>query len=743
MIVNLLRESKKRGKYGRPCDRCAARRIRCLTSEDSAFCTGCLNLGEKCTRDRVRKKSGPKNGRRSRSLPDSLTESSETLYGMANDAHTAEVGHDGVFSDHTHPFAMRMDPSRNTSGYEMPQMLLSNMSFQGHSISGPLDPRILGQQEHQSPRQLFDGHVIQQPMRGPHTLTGFHNVGSQQSMIPQFSGHTPPLAQLQYPETGLHISQQPYSIYTHNVTPLQSELRQKSLDGVQNAEQQNARCSPINSEDLLSAFKSSLSPHVARISLESLQLLVNIFQTCFYGYWPVLSLSELILNILDGADPAIEGNHIILNEKNAMSYALCCAVCAAVTTQLSFVSNENLALLVGPVTDEDYSNEAKRVRNLFDHNENPCIETLLSSFFLYAHYANQKGKITQAKMYLREAITMAQILGLHEKSHYTSKSRAEVHRKRKIYYTLLVTERYVCFEEGLPVILDPCIEFPEVADEEHPQLFVGFYELIQIFSVPSKEFFFEMNQYRHENISEEKPLAEKRQWILAVQERLGMPRQLLKDVSTPHKLNIILSKAWIRAIACHITWNNGMLRLLEHSHDCFGYDFPLMNAQEFLMESSYLPNMAFETNGPGICVKLLEMANSLSFTVQQSLDQLVGLSVLESLFGLVNKFKNDVTLPMKVYQGIANLIARHKLKVVPRLIESHDPGFIPEEYLTGTIEELLEDGQEETLKAEFSPAEFSPFSRQISDQGLGMLLSVPSFFNMRYAQMDESALQQK
>ncbi|KAM9893062.1 hypothetical protein OXX69_011829, partial [Metschnikowia pulcherrima] len=274
MIVNLSRESKKRGKYGRPCDRCAARRIRCLTSEDSAICTGCLNSGEKCTRDRVRKKSGPKNGRRSRSLPDSSTESSETLYGMANDAHTAEVGHDDVFSDHTHPFAMRMDPSRNTSGYEMPQMLSSNMSFQGHSISGPLDPRISGQHEHQSPRQLFDGHVIQQPMRGPHTLTGFHSAGSQQPMIPQFSGHTPPLVQLQYPETGLHINQQPYSIYTHNVTPSQSESRQKSSDGVQNAGQQNARCSPINSEDLLSAFKSSSSPHVARISLESLQSLV-------------------------------------------------------------------------------------------------------------------------------------------------------------------------------------------------------------------------------------------------------------------------------------------------------------------------------------------------------------------------------------------------------------------------------------------------------------------------------------
>lgn len=745
------------------------RRIRCLTTDDSTDCTGCLTLGEKCTRERIRKKSGPKNGRRSRSLPDHLAEFSEASF-------LAEIHHGRAGQGVNGMSFLEHPPKKEgTNTYEVSGMLPANMAAfpPARAMTSMVDSRLMDhmqpqpQQQHQQQIQQHQLHQLQQQQpqqqqqsprqmhelqQGPfHTppnlqaLPAFNILHHQLPIYHQYPIQPPRPAQPQY--VG-HVTQPQYSTYQQHVVspeivnmaprvPLQDEPVVPS--GI--PPPSTTTSTPLDEhEDILAAFKTSASPHMARIPLQCLIRCVQVFQTWFYGCWPVLSLGNLILEILGRAQTTPGGDFIPLTPENAMLYALCCAVCAATTTQLSFVSPENVVLDQSSTSDVEYAAEALRVRNLFDYTNKIEVDTLLSSFFLYAHYTNQKGKIKQAQMYLREAISMAQILGFHEKSQYGGKSRGEVHRWRKIYYTLLVTERYVCFEGGLPVILEPCIPFPELSDEEYPQLLTGFSELIKIFSVPSKEFFFEMNQNRHENITEEKPLDEKRQWILAVQESLGTLRQVPKNVSHPQKLNIILSKAWIRAIACHITWNNGMLRLLEHTHDCFGFDFPLVNAQEFLMESSYLPNMAFETNGPGICVKLLEMANSLSFTVQQSLNQRIGLSVLESLFGLVNKFKNDVTLPIKVYQGIANLIARHKLKVVPRLIESHDPGYMSHSYQPGTIEELLEDevGEptEEPVKDEFEQVELSSFSRRSSDHGIGMLSSVPSFLNVGYHQLD-------
>lgn len=550
-------DGKKRGKYGRPCDMCASRRVRCVFRDDSPRCVGCQAHGAECTNKRVRKKLGPKSIR------------------------------------------------RKHEGDEMPFL-----------------------------QRLFSA-------ENPKETDGLTSSDSQQ--------------------------------FSHDL-----------MD------------QPRPGDDLFNCFEHSPNKGTANIPVDMLLPYLQVYQTWFYGYWPVLSVADLMLTMACNSTMDNQVQYIELNESNAMSYALACAVCAAIATQISFVSQSDKVISIqSGLPPQVYADEAKRVRNLFDYSSNPNVVTLISSFFLYAHYVNHKGKAQQAIVYLREAISMCQILGFHEPTAYVNKSAAEIHRWKKIYYMLLVTERFMCFEDGMPVILESCIELPLLENEEYPSLLAGFTELVKVFSIPDKNFFGEINHKSgHMKVDlfrdylQSHGINDKKKWIQKVQLKLVKPLNPHIKISDSQTLNIILSQSWIQAIAWHITSENGLIKYMDDETDCFSVNFPLKIARDFLAATSGLPSFAFESNGPGICVKLLEIANSLTFAIQKSSKQYLMADSLETIFGLVNQFKNDVTLPLDVYNKVGTLIASFK-NFVPRNLR------MPDLYQHhATVEELFDDDEE-------------------------------------------------
>lgn len=584
-------EPKKRGKYGRPCDRCASRRIRCVMSGDNKSCVGCINNRVQCTQNRVRHKSGPKFSKKDRAQ---------------------KLAHAGA------------DPATSlpTAPAEAPAVGLLN------------------------------------------SLPTFNMMGAlniKQSLTP---GVTPSV---------------PTGVEYDFATPLDSARPEMKINIKSEAEAPNP-----HDADIFDVFQST-SEHLSKFSVEHLLPRLQVYQTWFYGSWPVLSVAELILTILDGAQMRYEKNAIRLTEQNAMLYALCCSVCAAITTQISFVSDKDTVLDYNTFSASEYADEARRVRNLFDFTANPNVQTLLSSFFLYAHYVNNKGKTLQAILHLREAITIAQILGFHEESSYVGKTRAEVHRWRKIYYTLLVTERFMCFEDGMPVVLEPCIAFPNLDDEEYPSLLMGFTELIRVFSVPSKEFFAEKCLKGSKKKMDTQPLTEKKERILLVQEKLWNITLGIKKIANSQKLDVLLSRSWIRALAWHITNEAGLVVAGGNSNDCFDVEFPVTIARDFLAQTSDMPMFAFEANGPGVCIKLLEIATSVTHSLQKEHAPVPTLNVLESLWQIITKCENDVTLPLDMYQKVGNMIAYFKTRTIPRLMQ-------PTNSFKGSyIEEIVDD----------------------------------------------------
>lgn len=382
-----------------------------------------------------------------------------------------------------------------------------------------------------------------------------------------------------------------------------------------------------------------------------------------------------------------------LNTENATSYSLCCAVCAAITRQLTFLTTGNPIVGVPPnIEASEYAKEAIRARNLYDYRLEPSHDNLLISFFLYIYYVNIKGGIQAAVLYMKEAISIAQLLGLHDPRTYASKTTAEVHRLRKIYYMLLVTERFMCIEDNIPVCLEPSIPLPSLEDEEYSGLLTGFIELVKIFSIPDKKFFDNLINYSKKNPSNLQNFhnlfassgAPTQKWIISVQTELKKI-EIENASSDTQRLNIILSKHWMRSLAWHISSQNGLLIKKPKTSDesCLTTQFPIEIAKDFLISTENLPIFSFESNGPGVCVKLLEIALAVADSVNECIvnkvESFTAYNILTSVFNLVSKFKSDITISQELYSKVESIVNK---KSVPSPV-------YPKSY----IREINDDGE--------------------------------------------------
>ncbi|KAG2731131.1 hypothetical protein G9P44_005547 [Scheffersomyces stipitis] len=403
------------------------------------------------------------------------------------------------------------------------------------------------------------------------------------------------------------------------------------------------------------------------IPMDLLLPCLQVYQTWYYSMWPVLSVTDFVTK-LSTISP---GEH--LYEESSISYALCLALCAAISKQTTFISESStISKLPSGIQARDYALLALRIRNEYEHSLNPTSETLLTSFFLCIYYFNNSGGKAAGITYLREAISMAQIMRLQDAATYLGKPPAEVHRLRKIYYLLLVTERFMCIQFGLPIILDPSIPFPMYDGEEYSDLLTGFTELVRIFSVPDRLFFEKMSASHSNNtFSGNFDYLEKffylpinnitEGWVVDVDK--GIKGISITTMATDiQKVNLLLSKHWMRSLVWHIAFQNGLLSINREENDCLSVKYPVTIAYDFLTSTSNLPTNAFEYNGPGVIVKLLEIANGLADTmndftyIRNSVDTFACSNAMTSIFWLISKFKTNLVLPSELYKKIEGIV---------------------------------------------------------------------------------------
>ena len=86
--------------------------------------------------------------------------------------------------------------------------------------------------------------------------------------------------------------------------------------------------------------------------------------------------------------------------------------------------------------------ETVRVRKAYDYLDSPTLNTLCTSYFLFGCYYGLDLH-DKAWFHLREATTLAHLIGMNKEDTYLQYDSVEASRRRRLYWLLFVTERYV------------------------------------------------------------------------------------------------------------------------------------------------------------------------------------------------------------------------------------------------------------------------------------------------------------
>lgn len=376
---------------------------------------------------------------------------------------------------------------------------------------------------------------------------------------------------------------------------------------------------------------------------------LHIYKSYYYGNWPIIPVKSLLRRAFLIASDPIEAT-----TENILCYSLLCAVAAAVSNQLTFLNSENpINFKLNGVDPAVFADEAIRIRNMINFRALQTMDNVLISFLLYIYYVNIRGGMSCGLMYMKEAINFTQLMKLHDPKVYKSKSPREIHILTKFYYMLLISERYMCIEENLPVCLEHSIPLPVAEDDDDPVRMRGFIELVKSFAAPNRSFFDTLvNYYSNGNISHSSWVP-KRPWIVQVQENLNSIEFAHASGQTQY-MNVMSSKHWMRSLVWNISLRSHiLLECSEHGSLTFAY--PVCIASDFLNDTKDCSDFAFESNGPGLCVKILEIANGVADSINQT-NNIAYIPILQAIFDLVSKYRNDIAMPQNIYTKVQNFL---------------------------------------------------------------------------------------
>ncbi|KAF7585329.1 hypothetical protein BBP40_011229, partial [Aspergillus hancockii] len=235
--------------------------------------------------------------------------------------------------------------------------------------------------------------------------------------------------------------------------------------------------SPDSTNSLFDSSTIGALPYVRRLSAPILLAHVNVFFKYLFPIMPIVRQEPLQQ---DCHQP---------ERLSAQRYAFLASLCAATHIQLKL---DGAAPISDPayvqagidqhpmMSGEELLAEALRARKEYDVVDEFSMDSLLTSFFLFAAYGNL-DKQDQAWFYLCQATSMVFTLGLHRESTYSKLTAEDAEEKRRVFWLLFVTERGYALQQAKPVMLRNSIHKPQVLCSNDPILAYGFINLINVF----------------------------------------------------------------------------------------------------------------------------------------------------------------------------------------------------------------------------------------------------------------------
>lgn len=146
--------------------------------------------------------------------------------------------------------------------------------------------------------------------------------------------------------------------------------------------------------------------------------LLNVYEERLFPIWPIVDAGQL-----PGALPGA----LVLEPHNGRIRHLANAVALATIAQLKLHTS--------------WKGSVQQVERDAQDDPGDLLDSLRVSFFLHIYHENQTAGGTKSLLYLREAITKAQLLRIDREATYASLSEPEQQLLRRVLWLLFVTER--------------------------------------------------------------------------------------------------------------------------------------------------------------------------------------------------------------------------------------------------------------------------------------------------------------
>ncbi|KAI0848532.1 fungal-specific transcription factor domain-containing protein [Daldinia vernicosa] len=243
--------------------------------------------------------------------------------------------------------------------------------------------------------------------------------------------------------------------------------------------------------------------------------------------------------------------------------------------------------------------ETIRVRKGYEYQESPSLNSLCTSYFLFcSHYALDMHD--KAWYYLREATTLAHIIGMNKEETYLQYDNIEASRRRRLYWLLFVTERAYALQRGRPLTLQASINLPTMTDDPTdplaPQL-NGYILLVNLFRPFDDMFITFWNKTR----SESSP-----SYLSALQKQFS---DMIPPYMNVQDSDLRANQQWLKTITWHLSMQNGCAP--QGSQDQMQLQYPIDMSRDLMSMTSQFQTQSTELLGMPLVAKLLEISSSL------------------------------------------------------------------------------------------------------------------------------------
>ncbi|OBT74583.1 hypothetical protein VF21_07520 [Pseudogymnoascus sp. 05NY08] len=247
--------------------------------------------------------------------------------------------------------------------------------------------------------------------------------------------------------------------------------------------------------------------------------------------------------------------------------------------------------------------ETIRVRKGYDHLESPTLGSLATSYFLFGCYFGLDLH-NKAWFHLREATTLALILGMNKEESYAQFDVIESSRRRRLYWLLFVAERSYALQRHRPLTLPSTIELPTANDDptEHSPPLTGFIHLVTLFKPFDDKFVALWNKTRDDCSPA---------YLSALQKQLSdaLPAYLNSTESQAAELRV--NQQWLRNVVWQLGISNGCVSS-GNDNPSMTFQYPVEISRDLIAMTAGFSPHSMEVHGVGLVEKLFDVAYSLT-----------------------------------------------------------------------------------------------------------------------------------